>query len=126
VRLGNEKIAVFSEAEVKIAIHGLLKVILSLFQIIKVPENQLLNLPLFLEKKFKHDEPLKVDIVICLPHHSANFAKVRLRRTSAQGLRHRAQGKNNKRKLIFSLCLAARADKSIELCPPQGGIVGWP
>jgi hypothetical protein len=64
--LSNEKIAVFSEAEVKIAIHGLLEVCLSLFQIIKVTENQLLNLPLFFEKQFKHNEPLEVDKVICL------------------------------------------------------------
>jgi|GEM_PF-6416397 hypothetical protein len=28
---------------------------------------------------------------------------------TAQGLRHRAQGKNNKRKFIYSLCLAPYA-----------------
>jgi hypothetical protein len=63
-------------------------VILSLFEIIKVPENQLLNLSLFFEKKFKHNEPLEVDKVICPPHHSANFAKVALA-TSAGSLRLR-------------------------------------
>jgi hypothetical protein len=79
VSLGNEKIAVFSEAEVKIAIHGLLKVFLSLFQIIKVPENQLLNLPLFFEKQFKHNQPLQT-------------VKYQIPSTKSQGVRCRVSG----------------------------------
>jgi hypothetical protein len=54
VSLGYEKIAVLTKAEVKIAIHGFLKMLLSQPQIVQVLENQLLNLLLFLEKKLEH------------------------------------------------------------------------
>jgi hypothetical protein len=59
-------------------------VFLSLFQIIKVPENQLLNLPLFFEKQFKHDEPLQT-------------VKSQIPSTKSQGVRCQVSGKKNKK-----------------------------
>jgi hypothetical protein len=54
-------------------------VFLSLFQIIKVPENQLLNLPLFFEKQFKHNQPLQT-------------VKSQIPSTKSQGVRCRVSG----------------------------------